>query len=114
MSPQFFVLTTAILLTALVLLSYWQDRRVTRAAPPAGKMVETEEGTVHILTRGTESGDKLPVVLVHGSFTNALDMDLDLAGALGRDRLVLMPDRPGHGFSERPERGHRLDVQVAA
>lgn len=114
MTPQFFVLTTTILIAAVVLLSYWQDRRVTRSAPPAGEMVDTEVGPIHLITRGGPGGDKLPTVLIHGSFTNALDMDLDLATALAKDRQVFLPDRPGHGFSPRCRHGYRLDVQVAA
>ncbi|MEM9839202.1 MAG: alpha/beta hydrolase [Pseudomonadota bacterium] len=114
MTPQFFVLATAVLLVALILLSYWQDRRATRAAPAAGEMVETEDGAVHLITRGRASETKLPVVLIHGSFANALDMDLDLAAELSKDRQVFLPDRPGHGFSPRQEHGHRLERQVAA
>lgn len=114
MTPQFFVLATAVLIAALVLLSYWQDRKVTRAVSPAGQMVETDDGPVHLISRGKPGSEKLPVVLIHGSFTNALDMDLDLASALATDRQVFLPDRPGHGFSPRQEHGHRLERQVAA
>lgn len=114
MSPQFFVLTTAVVLAALVLFSYWQDRNVTRQRPPAGEFIDTAEGRVHLITRGEPGGDKLPVVMVHGSFTNVLDMDVDLAQELMAERQVFLPDRPGHGFSERQQDGHRLDVQVAA
>lgn len=114
MTPQFFVLATAILIVSLVILSYWQDRQATRAAPPPGKIISTSQGDIHLVTRGEAGDEKLPVVLLHGSFTNALDMDLDLATALSKERLVLSPDRPGHGFSPRQPESHRLDRQVAA
>ena len=114
MSPQFFVLTTFLVLMATVVLSFWQDRRVTREEPPAGDFVETDQGRVHLITRGEDHGTQLPVVMLHGSFANGLDMDLDLAGSLAPHRQVLIPDRPGHGFSGRPDGGYRLDVQVAA
>jgi pimeloyl-ACP methyl ester carboxylesterase len=117
MTPQFFVTTTALLVLAVVLLSYWQDARISRAAPPAGKLVPTQEGRVHLILRegrGEPKAQKLPIVLLHGSFANALDMDLDLGAALAAERRVIIPDRPGHGYSERREDGYRLDVQVAA
>lgn len=114
MSPQFFVLITGVLIVLVVLLSYWQDRTWTKLAPPAGDIVETKDGPVHVIARGEESEDKLPVVMVHGSFTNALDMDLDLAAQLAKERQVFCPDRPGHGFSPRQEHGHRIDLQVSA
>ncbi|GGY49481.1 alpha/beta fold hydrolase [Parvularcula lutaonensis] len=114
MTPTFFVLTTFALLVAVVLFSFWQDRHVTRVRPPAGHFVDTAEGKVHLITRGEGKGDKLPVVMLHGSFTNALDMDIDLAGKLAKDRQVILPDRPGHGFSDRGPDSWRVDVQVAA
>jgi pimeloyl-ACP methyl ester carboxylesterase len=113
MTPSFFVLTTLALIGAVILLSFWQDRRATRSAPPAGEIIDTPEGKVHLITRG-RPGEKLPVVLLHGSFSNALDMDLDFATGLSQGRQVFLPDRPGHGFSERPRDGFRIDVQVSA
>ena len=115
MTPQFFLLTTLALIAATVLRSYWQDRRITREKPLSGSVVQTSNGPVHLITRGEEEeGTKLPAVLLHGSFANALDMDLELAGQLSKERQILIPDRPGHGYSPRPKDGHRVDVQVAA
>ncbi|MEM9809958.1 MAG: alpha/beta hydrolase [Pseudomonadota bacterium] len=113
MSVQLLLLISFGLAVATILLSYWQDRRAGRHRPPAGEMIATEEGPIHMIERGAP-GKKLPVVMVHGTFTNALDMDLDLSGALSHERQVLIPDRPGHGFSARPADGYRIDVQVAA
>ncbi|MEM1410413.1 MAG: alpha/beta hydrolase [Pseudomonadota bacterium] len=114
MAPQFLVLTALVLLSVVVALSFWQDRRATKAAPPAGKVISTSEGPIHLVKRGADNSEKLPVVLLHGSFTNALDMDLDLAAALAKERRVFLPDRPGHGFSPRQAESHRLESQVAA
>lgn len=100
----------------VILWSYWHERKVTRQKPPAGEFIETSRGKMHVIHHGLVSGEgpeKTPIVLIHGSTTNALDMQVDLAGRLGGEREVLIPDRPGHGFSDRPEDGWRLDVQAA-
>lgn len=77
-------------------------------------MVPTEEGLIHVIKRGSPSEEKLPVVMLHGTFANALDLDLDLGTEIATSREVLLPDRPGHGYSERSADGYRIDVQVAA
>ncbi|MEM9232747.1 MAG: hypothetical protein AAGA69_00745, partial [Pseudomonadota bacterium] len=112
-------LTTAfvilIVLTAgIIAWSYWHEWRVTKARPPAGEMVETSFGQVHAIHHTPdEVNDRAPLVLIHGATTNALDMEIDLYGRLEGQRELFIADRPGHGFSGRPEEGWRLDVQAA-
>lgn len=102
------------LIVALIVWSYWHERQVTREKPPAGQFYETSRGRVHAILRGEDvPAPKSPIVLVHGSMTNALDMEIDLAGRLDRERPVFIPDRAGLGYSDRPEDGWRLDVQAA-
>ncbi|MEM0928374.1 MAG: alpha/beta hydrolase [Pseudomonadota bacterium] len=113
MSVQLLLLVTLALVLGTIVFSFIQDRAITRRKEPAGDLVPTEEGNIHVIKRG-QPGEKLPVVMVHGTFTNGLDMDIDLARELAEERLVLSPDRPGHGFSDRPHDGYRVDVQVAA
>jgi pimeloyl-ACP methyl ester carboxylesterase len=113
MTPQTFLLIAGALVAGVILFSYWQDRYVTRSSPRSGEIIDTPEGPVHLITKGRDNG-KLPVVMVHGSFTNGLDMDLDLAPELAKDRTVFIPDRPGHGFTPRQPDSHRIEVQVAA
>jgi len=113
MSVKLLLLVSLSLVLGTVLFSFIQDRAITRRKGPAGDVVPTSEGNIHLIKRG-EPGEKLPVVMVHGTFTNGLDMDIDLARELAEERLVLSLDRPGHGFSDRPRDGYRLDVQVAA
>ncbi|WP_370338025.1 alpha/beta fold hydrolase [Parvularcula marina] len=113
--PHSLVFNIGLALTLFVILwSYWMERRVTRAKPPAGEMIKTSRGMMHVIRRGG-SGEaaKTPIVLIHGSTTNALDMEMDMASRLEAERDVFIPDRPGHGFSDRSEDGWRLDVQAA-
>ncbi|MEO1656734.1 MAG: alpha/beta hydrolase [Pseudomonadota bacterium] len=113
MSVKLLLLVAFALVLGTILFSFIQDRAITRRREPAGDLVPTDEGNIHVIRRGAP-GEKLPVVMAHGTFTNGLDMDIDLARELADERLVLSVDRPGHGFSDRPRDGFRMDVQVAA
>ncbi|WOI52076.1 alpha/beta hydrolase [Parvularcula sp. LCG005] len=115
MASNILVLIGLSVFFAVIIWSFWYEFSANRALPKAGEMVKTTYGHIHLISRGQhrEKG-RQPLVLIHGSTTNALDMDLEIAGRLEKDRLVLMPDRPGHGFSHRAEDGFRLDVQAAA
>ena len=98
----------------LIVWSVWLSRKATREMPAAGEMFDTSLGTLHALVKGEEvPKGPPPMILIHGSMTNALDMDIDLSGRFQDTRRLFIPDRPGHGFSERPQDGWRLDVQAA-
>lgn len=49
-----------------------------------------------------------PVVLLHGLNDSHLTWNA-VAADLSRDRLVILPDLPGHGMSERPDVDYTLD-----
>jgi pimeloyl-ACP methyl ester carboxylesterase len=87
--------------------------RVEAAHPPAGRFVEVDGGRLHVLELGIEgiaadtakdaAADLLsPVVLVHGASCNLGDLRLALGERLARTRRVILVDRPGHGWSDRP------------
>jgi pimeloyl-ACP methyl ester carboxylesterase len=75
---------------------------ITRSHPPAGRFVETEGGRLHVLELGPAS-DAPPVVLLHGASANLQDMRLTLGERLAARHRVILIDRPGHGWSGRPD-----------
>ena len=67
---------------------------------------------VHFVDQGDADSVKPPVVLIHGASVNLRDMKMSLGDSLAQDRRVIMIDRPGRGYSERPHDAHRLDIQA--
>ena len=84
--------------------------RVQASHPAAGQMVEVAGHDVHVLTRG-EAGP--PVLMIHGASANAREFSWTLAPRLEDSHRVFMADRPGHGYSERPDPAADLSVQAA-
>ncbi len=66
------------------------------------------EGTqLHWAELGERSGAP-PVLLVHGLYDSHRTWKR-VARLLATDRLVLMPDLPGHGLSDRPDASYAVD-----
>lgn len=78
--------------------------------PPVGEFVEVNGAKVHVITAG-ETGQ--PVLMIHGASANAREYTFTLAPRLEENFRVLMADRPGHGYSTRPEDDEALGVQAA-
>lgn len=78
--------------------------RISRLYPPAGLMVSVEGGRLHVidLRPPVASDVDPPVVLLHGASGNLEDMRLALGEKIAASRRVILIDRPGHGWSERP------------
>lgn len=83
-----------------------------RNAPMLGTHIQVNGSAIHVLDVGPRESPKPPVVLIHGASVNLRDMKIALGEALSGDRRVIMVDRPGRGYSQRPEEGHRLAVQA--
>jgi pimeloyl-ACP methyl ester carboxylesterase len=76
---------------------------IERRHPPRGRFVDVTGGRMHVVDIGPpDRGDGLPVVLLHGASANLEDMRVALGERLSRERRVIMIDRPGHGWSDRP------------
>lgn len=76
-----------------------RSRQAERDNPPAGRFVEVDGVRLHYIERG--EGE--PLVLLHGN--GALTRDFELSGLVARAAKkyrVVVFDRPGYGYSERP------------
>lgn len=103
------ILLSAGVLSACVHSAVYTSR-VEAKHPPIGEMVSFNGADVHVLTAG-ESG---PVVLmIHGASANAREYSYTLAPRLSATHRVFMADRPGHGYSGRPDDAETLGVQAA-
>jgi pimeloyl-ACP methyl ester carboxylesterase len=76
-----------------------KTRQVERDHPATGRFVEVDGVRLHYIERGEGS----PVVLLHGN--GMLEQDFEGSGLIdllaARHRVIVF-DRPGYGYSERP------------
>lgn len=73
----------------------------------ASQHTKTSAGAVHILSGPKRSGPTL--VLLHGLSASGISYASLIPHLLGKVGRVVLPDLPGHGFSERP---HALDAET--
>ena len=83
--------------------------RIEAAHPAAGRLVEVEGGRLHVLELGPPVSldaaapePEPPIVLIHGASGNLQDLRIALGDRLAVNRRVVLVDRPGHGWSDRP------------
>lgn len=84
--------------------------RVEDAQPPRGQTVDVEGHSVHYIQAGP--GDAQTVLFIHGASANANEFSWTLSPRLDERFNLIMADRPGHGYSARPEDGAQLGVQA--
>ena len=90
---------TAAALTAAAVLNHRNARRAERDNPPLGEFVQVDGVRLHYLERGTGS----PLVLLHGNGSMIQDfLSSGLVDEAARRHRVIVFDRPGYGYSERP------------
>jgi len=89
-----------VVLGGLAAFTAFSARRIERAHPPAGRFVEVDGGRLHLLELGPPGAQ--PVVLLHGATGNLNDMRVALGERLAARYRVVLVDRPGHGWSDRP------------
>lgn len=107
-----FLLCT-VLIIILAGVSGCASLNAEKIAPRIGEMVDVDGVAMHVATAGRRDSAKAPVVLIHGASVNLRDMKIALGDALADDRFVVMVDRPGLGYSERPDGAHQLGTQAA-
>ena len=106
------VILLAALSVSLLILSACASSSAERNAPAIGSFVDIDGTNIHVLDLGPRDSMKPPVLLIHGASVNLRDMKIALGDRLAADRRVLIVDRPGRGYSQRPKEGERLAVQA--
>ncbi|HVJ06455.1 MAG TPA: alpha/beta hydrolase [Candidatus Saccharimonadales bacterium] len=94
------LLSTASLLGGVAALVRWKTREAARLNPPAGRFISVDGVRLHYVERG--SGPVL--VFLHGNVVMSQDFTLSPLVDLAAKRYrVIVFDRPGFGYSERPK-----------
>jgi pimeloyl-ACP methyl ester carboxylesterase len=100
---MFLLLAIAAILGAAGAMTIFEAARIEAAHPASGRFVEVEGGRLHVLELGAYAREeRLPVVMVHGASGNLHDLRLALGDRLAANRRVILVDRPGLGWSDRP------------
>jgi len=91
---------SAAVLAATAVYNVLRTRKVEHDHPPAGRFITVDGVRLHYL----EKGEGPPVVLIHGNVVTAEDYVLSgVFDRLARNHRVIAFDRPGYGYSERPQ-----------
>ncbi|TPG46062.1 alpha/beta hydrolase [Roseomonas nepalensis] len=84
---------------ALALVNHLAARQAERRHPPEGSFVEVDGVRLHYSDRGTGSA----VVLIHGNMVTGDDYNTSgVAELLLKNHRVIIFERPGFGYSDRP------------
>ncbi len=82
----------------LVVYTMFGAHRAERDFPPLGHFVEVEGLRLHY----TNSGEGATIVLLHGASASLRDFHASIHEPLAQNHRVIAIDRPGYGYSERP------------
>lgn len=85
-------------------------RKVEKAVPRDGALIDVDGETLHVVDRGAGP----PIVLIHGLGGQMRNFGRPMLEALERDHRLILVDRPGSGYSPRaPGKSARLKDQAA-
>lgn len=99
-----FGLWVAVAAAGLVLFARIEAGRIAAAYPPTGRFMAVEGGRLHYTERASIGAERGTVLLLHGASGNQADVMLALGDRLAAQGFrVIAPDRPGHGWSDRPD-----------
>jgi pimeloyl-ACP methyl ester carboxylesterase len=88
-----------LILLGLVLFTAWTAHQVETNMPPRGKFIDIDGVRLHYIDKG--SGP--PLLLIHGLAGQVLNFTHSLLGRLTHDFRFVILDRPGSGYSLRPD-----------
>jgi pimeloyl-ACP methyl ester carboxylesterase len=83
----------------LALFTGWTARRVEKALPPLGRFIEIGGARIHYLDEGSGPA----VLLIHGLGGQMRNFTHSLLARLKGEFRVIMVERPGSGYSTRPQ-----------
>src|ERR671921_2174741 len=93
------LLSVTVIFAVLALVNHAVPRLAERRHPPAGQFIEVDGVRLHYSDRGQGR----PVVLLHGNAVTGDDYNTSgVAERLAGAYRVIIFDRPGFGYSERP------------
>lgn len=98
-----FILLLLTLVCLLLIKTHLKTRRLAKqaeiAVPQAGQIMPVSEGAIHFVELGDPNAP--PLVLIHGLSGQLQHFTYAMAQDLARDFRVIVPDRPGCGYSRR-------------
>ena len=94
----------AVIIAGFAVFARIEAARIAAAYPPTGRFMAVEGGRLHYTERAPVGQDRGTVLLLHGASGNQADVMLALGDRLAALGFrVIAPDRPGHGWSDRPD-----------
>ncbi len=104
------VLIVAVIVAGLVWFAANTAGKVEAAVPPCGQFIEIDDQRIHYVdTKGTGPA----IVLIHGLGGTLRNYTYALVDKLSREFRVIAVDRPGSGYSTRPDEAPaRLGAQA--
>jgi pimeloyl-ACP methyl ester carboxylesterase len=106
MARMFIALLAGLGLIVALLGAYtqWQSRRIEARFPPRGSFVDVTGGRLHFTERSPIQAERATVVLLHGASGTEADVMAPLGAPLSiKGYRVIAFDRPGYGWSDRPD-----------
>jgi len=101
-----YLIVLVLIIGLLAATTYLGVARLEAAHPPTGQFIEVQGVRIHMAVLGLSPEDpraEPAIVLIHGASGNLEDMRLALGEKLAASHRVILIDRPGHGWSSRPE-----------
>lgn len=87
-----------LLLGGLAVFTAKTARQIEKALPPPGRFVDIDGANIHYI----DAGSGPPLVLIHGLSGQHRNFTHSLLERLKDDYRVIIPDRPGSGYSTQP------------
>jgi pimeloyl-ACP methyl ester carboxylesterase len=94
------ILLLAVIIAGLVWFTANTAKRVEALLPPRGQFMDIDGQRIHFTDSG---GTKPAIVMIHGLGANMLHFGYAMADELANDFRLILVDRPGSGYSTRPD-----------